>query len=217
MQTARRISESGVQVALAGIVPERRRGLMLSAAGMQRVLPVARWFADVDNAMEHAETELLALHWPNPTAAAELELAQMDICAGLKREDLEALQPYLRREACPSGTLLFREGEPGDRMFLLAAGAVTLRVDLRKKDQVRRLATFSRGVTIGEMAVLENKTRTADAVCEGDTVLQVLDLAALHRMAIEQPALHGRFLMNLARQTAERLRATTLELRAALE
>jgi CRP-like cAMP-binding protein len=69
----------------------------------------------------------------------------------------------------------------------------------------------------GEMAVLEGKPRSADAVCEGDTVLQALDREALERLAHDMPSLYGQLLLGISLHLASRLRATTLELNAAVE
>jgi CRP-like cAMP-binding protein len=205
-------------VALASVMPGGRRGRVLALAGVARIVPEGAWFSDADTALEHAESHLLKRRWPEHANAEELAVEQMDVCAGMSAGEISALQDYLRRETHGPGVALFGEGTPGDRMYLIAKGAVTVKVRLfRKRDRTRRLATYSPGVIVGEMAVLEDKARSADAVCDGDTVLQVLEREALERMAREQPALYGRFLFNLSRQVASRLRATTLELRSALD
>jgi anti-anti-sigma factor len=218
MQTLRRVNENGAGVAIASVMPGGRRGRVLGLAGVARIVPENAWFSDADTALEDAENRLLAQRWPEHAGTTELGVAQMDVCAGMAVDEVAALEKYMRRETLSGGTLLFDEGTPGDRMYLIARGAVTVRVrQLRKRDRTRRLATYSAGVIVGEMAVLEDKARSADAVCDGDTVVQVLERGALERMAREQPALYGRFLFNLSRQVASRLRATTLELRSALD
>ena len=65
------------------------------------------------------------------------------------------------------------------------------------------------------MAVLEGQRRSADAVALTDCVLYTLDGAGLVSMRHEAPDLHSHFTLNLARQLVVRLRALTLELRAA--
>ena len=215
-QTLRRLSGHGTQAALASVRPEGRRGQVLSLAGVPRVVPQALWFPDVDAALENAENRILERRWPGLADEEELPVARLDVCAGMSEAEVAALQRYLRRETRVSGSVLFSEGDVGDSIYLIAKGAVTLRVRLLR-GKTRRLSTYSAGLVFGEMAVLEGKPRSADAVCEGGTVLQVLDRAALDRMAQDAPSLYGRFLFNLSLHLASRLRACTLELNAAVE
>jgi SulP family sulfate permease len=151
-----------------------------------------------------------------PHAEAELPLAAMDICRGMSPEEAAAFAAYLARLELPAGGPLFAEGDRGDRMYLLARGEVTISVRIPGKEgRTRRLATYGPGVVLGEMAVLEGQSRSADAIALTDCTLLVLDAESLLAMRREAPALHSRFALNLARQVAVRLRATTLELRVA--
>ena len=217
MQTLRRVSEQGTKVALAAVSPGGRRGRVLQMAGLAKIVPAQAWHLDVDHALEQAETALLQDHSVSDPEAGELPLAALDLCADMSPGEVEGVARYLQRCEHPDGAGLFREGESGDRMYLIARGAVTVRVRLHRRDRVRRLATYSAGVIVGEMAVLEGKARSAEAVCEGPTVVLVLDRAALVRMSRDMPGLYGRLMFNLSRQLASRLRATTLELRSVLD
>ena len=218
MQTLRRVAESGSSVALASVAPGGRRGRVLELAGVQRIVPPERWYPDADSALEQAENALLAGRSAGEVESGERSLAEFDVAAGLGADEVESLRQFLRRETHPHGAGLFREGDAGDCMYLVAKGAVTVSLKLlRKKDRSRRLATYGPGLTLGEMAVLEAKPRSANAVCEGETVLYALERSALERRAAEKPALYGKFLFNLSRQMAWRVRATNLELRAALD
>jgi SulP family sulfate permease len=217
MQTFARLRENGTRVALAGVRPCGRRGRVLSLAGVARIVPEQAWFADLDAALEDAENRILERCWPEQRDADELPLAQMELCRGMSPEEIDAFARYLRRETHPAGAVLFTEGAAGSSIYLLAQGAVTLRIRLTHPARKRRLSTYSPGLVFGEMAVLQNKPRSAEAVCEGPTVLHVLDRPMLERMAQESPSLYAKLWFNLALHMATRLRATTLELRAALE
>jgi SulP family sulfate permease len=217
MQTFARLRENGTRVALAEVRPGGRRGRVLSLAGVARIVPEQAWFADLDAALEHAENRILERRWPEPRDADELPLEQMELCAGMSPDETETLARYLRRETYPAGAVLFTEGAAPGAMYLLAQGAVTLRIHLVNQGRTRRLSTYSPGLLFGEMAVLQNKPRSAEAVCEGPTVLHALNRPMLERMAQESPSLYEKLLFNLALHMATRLRATTVQLRAALE
>jgi len=141
----------------------------------------------------------------------------MELCAGMSPDETATLARYLRRERYPGGALVFTEGAAPTAMYLLAQGAVTLRIQLLNPPRTRRLSTYSPGLVFGEMAVLQNQPRSAEAVCEGRTVLHALDRPMLERMAQEAPSLYAKLLFNLALHMATRLRETTVELRTAVE
>jgi SulP family sulfate permease len=215
MQTMRRLGERGIRCAFAAVSIRGRRGSVMTRAGIDKVVPPERWFEDADRALEDAEDLELKRRWPDQQSA-ELPVAALDICSGMSESAIAALEQHMRRLVLPAGSRLFGEGEPGDRLYLLARGEVTVTVKLPGKAQrTRRLGTYCSGVMVGEMAVLEGYTRSADAVVVSDCVLYTLDGPALERMRLEDPGLYGRFMLNMARQLVGRLRSTTLELRAA--
>jgi CRP-like cAMP-binding protein/anti-anti-sigma regulatory factor len=215
-QTMRRLGEQGVRTAIAAVSVDGRQGTAMVRAGLDKVVPPDRWFEDVDRALEQAEDLELKERWPDLQAGAELPLAAMDICRGLSAAEIAALARYLQRTVLPAGTALFNEGDAGRQLYLLARGAITVSVRLDDGAQrSRRLGTFSPGVMLGEIAVIEGTTRSADAVAVSECVLYALDGSALERMRAQDPELHGRFMLNLARNLAGRLRHITQALRAA--
>ncbi len=216
MQTMRRLGERGIHTAIAAVSVAGRRGSVMTRAGVGTVVPLEYWFEDVDRALEHAENIELKNGWPNQQSEEELPVSAMDICNGMSAAESAMLESYLQREVLPAGTALFREGDPGDRLYLLAQGEITVSVKLSGKEgRNYRLGTYCPGVILGEMAVVEGRPRSADADTLSNCVLHMLDGPTLEKMRLENPALHSHFMHNLTRQLAVRLRNTTLELRAA--
>jgi len=215
-QTMRRLREQGIRSAIAAVAVDPRSRTALVGAGLDKVLPRERWFEDADRALEQAEDLELKERWPDPEAGAELPLSAMDICRGMSAAEVAGLAPYLKRVVVPGGRALFHEGDPGGQLYLLARGAITVSVQLPDAaPRSRRLGTFSPGVMLGEMAVIEGTARSADALAVSDCVLYALDGSTLERMRAQDPDLHGRFMLNMARHLAGRLRHVTLALREA--
>jgi CRP/FNR family cyclic AMP-dependent transcriptional regulator len=74
-----------------------------------------------------------------------------------------------------AGSVLFHHGDPGDAMFLIDSGCVRISVkDADGHDAV--LADLGKGEFFGEMAILDNQPRSADA-----TVIKPAKLAVLAR------------------------------------
>jgi CRP-like cAMP-binding protein len=147
------------------------------------------------------------------TGQAELPLAQSGLAAGLSVEQEERLRKYLERVELADGEVLFRNGEPGDSLFLVARGSVSIRVPQAASEHSPRLAAFGPGIVLGEMAVIEGKPRSADAIADEPSVLYRLDRRHFDRLCAEDPALGARLLMQISIELAGRLRTTTLSLR----
>lgn len=78
--------------------------------------------------------------------------------------------PTRRRWA--KGEIMFRQGDPGDCMYLMLDGKV--RLILGEPGHERELTVFSKGDFFGELAVLSGEPRSASAeVTEDATVLEI--------------------------------------------
>jgi CRP/FNR family cyclic AMP-dependent transcriptional regulator len=71
------------------------------------------------------------------------------------------------------GEVLFREGDPGKEMYVIQAGKVNITKKVRETEKI--LATLGAGEFLGEMALLNNKPRSAGAVMDEDGKLLVID------------------------------------------
>jgi CRP-like cAMP-binding protein len=69
------------------------------------------------------------------------------------------------------GSVLFREGEDGDEMYIVQSARVAIKKKVKDGDAV--LATLEKGDFFGEMAILERLPRsaTAEVVEEGDLIV----------------------------------------------
>ena len=72
----------------------------------------------------------------------------------------------------PKGTVLFRQGDPSDTMFVVAEGRV--RLTLGSGAEVREVAVLGPGEFFGEMSLLSGEARTASAEVIEDSKLLVV-------------------------------------------
>jgi MFS family permease len=98
-------------------------------------------------------------------APAELQLLQgVPILAPLPLATLELLAGSLREVRHPAGAVVIREGEAGDRFYVIGEGEVEV--------AGRR---FGRGEGFGEIALLRDVPRTATVTATSDVTLYALE------------------------------------------
>ena len=109
--------------------------------------------------------------------------------ADLFRQDNDALQ-------LAPGDVLFREGDKRDKMYVLLEGEV----DVRLGDYV--VETAREGALIGEMALIDDRPRAANAVAKTACRLAAIDQRRFHFL-IQQ---HPHFATHVMKELADRLR-----------
>jgi CRP-like cAMP-binding protein len=102
-------------------------------------------------------------------------------------------------EAFPAGTTVFSEGDPGDRLYVVKSGTVSLSA------HGAELETVGPGGLFGEMAVIDREPRSATAVTESECELVAIDKRRFWFLVQETPY----FAEIVMRVMAERLRRQT--------
>jgi len=109
--------------------------------------------------------------------------------AELFRQETDALQ-------IASGDFLFREGDSGDKMYVLLEGEIEISLG----DYI--LETAEPGVLIGEMALIDDSPRTANAVAKAPCRLAEIDRRRFHFLVQQHP----HFATHVMKTLADRLR-----------
>jgi CRP/FNR family transcriptional regulator, cyclic AMP receptor protein len=94
------------------------------------------------------------------------------------------------------GDFLFREGDKGEKMYVLLEGEIEILLD----DFV--LETVGRGALIGEMALIDNSPRTATAVAKAPCRLAEINRRRFHFLVQQTP----HFATHVMKTLADRLR-----------
>jgi CRP-like cAMP-binding protein len=135
-------------------------------------------------------------------------LRRLALLRDLPEARLAELARVLAVEAVPAGGLVFEEGSPGDRMYLLAEGRVRIEKTVASGGVVE-LAVLSPGDVLGEMALLEGLTRSARAVAQTDAVLLALGRVDLDGWLAADPMMALGFFVELLRVLGQRLRRSS--------
>jgi CRP/FNR family cyclic AMP-dependent transcriptional regulator len=90
------------------------------------------------------------------------QLAQIRLFEGLKPAGLSLLAQLAEEESHPRGTRLFRHGDTGDKLYLILEGKVRISREVSGMGE-EALAVLGPGQIFGEMALLDESPRSADA------------------------------------------------------
>lgn len=120
------------------------RGALIASGLLLPVLGLAtrKWLLDADVGSRVPAEDLALLH-------------SLPLFAGLAAPDLERIGQHAFRLSFPAGSTVIREGDPGDRFYVIRSG----RVEVTKES--RHLASLEEGAYFGEIALLRDVPRTA--------------------------------------------------------
>jgi len=96
----------------------------------------------------------------------------------------------------PKNSMVFAEGEPGNELFIIQKGSVTIAKVVDENEVL--LAVLKPGDIFGEMALLEAKPRNASAVAYEECQLLAVNRANFEKMISTQPQLIARLTTLLA-------------------
>ena len=185
--------------------------------GLMRPYRNVSIFPELDDALEWVEETILAEeHFSRASGKAPLDLAEIDLFAGLKPEFIEALRGCVRERSCAEGERICAQGDPGEELYLLRRGRVRISLAIGG-GKAHHISTFRRGDFFGEAAFLVRGPRSAEAIGTDEAELYVLPRDRFDELSKLHPLLAVDVFSRLSRTLAVRLRQTDSEVRTLLE
>jgi SulP family sulfate permease len=207
---AMRAAQRGIQVALAGLADGSAPARALSSFA----LALPHW-PDADRAVEAAEQHLLGgPDGGDLRAMAAVPLAESSLLAGLDDAQVAVVTARLLPRQLQPGELLFAEGEPGDRLFVVSRGSVSILSTPDPHGRTQRYLSVSPGMMIGETAMLDGHGRTAGAVADAPSEVHALTREALDELEHKHPDVAIQLHRNVALHLSQRLRDAAAAWRA---
>ena len=114
---------------------------------------------------------------PRHVPASVTELARVGLFADLAGEKLTKLADRMQREDVTSGTVMIREGEPGDRFFVLLSGVAAVSQSTLGERRILKAGEF-----FGEVALAMNVPRTATVTAMTPCVVASCDEATFDEL-----------------------------------
>jgi len=135
------------------------------------------------------------------------QLGKAEIFSGLTPDALVLLADISREEEHPVGAVVFRQGDPGDRLYLIREGRVRISRDVPGIGE-EALAILEAGDVFGEMALLDEAPRSADARAHERCELLSIPKDRFEDLLFMHKDLAYEVLWNVIRTLIRRLRAT---------
>jgi SulP family sulfate permease len=212
----------GVSLILSGLRPDMRALLSQMRFLPHREIHVVE---DLDRGLEWVEEHLLRagamVRSPGDTPGVgaadglpEVDLGQT-LAAHFSREALAVLLGLCETLELPRDTPLMRQGDPGDALYFVERGEISVLVTVRDQ-QKKRVRTLGAGTVVGEMALYSGQPRSADVVAETPCRVRRLSAERFARLEREHPSVAIQFHSFVVRLLSQRLTAANDEIRALL-
>ncbi len=126
-------------------------------------------------------------------------LSAIPLFAGLDAAGMESLGREMRVRRFRRNEVIFHQGDPGEALFIVLAGAVKIVLPGESGDEAI-LATLRPGDFFGELALLDGAPRSATAAALEATETLVLPRDRFRELIATQPTIRDTFLAAVARE-----------------
>ncbi|HOV48627.1 MAG: cyclic nucleotide-binding domain-containing protein [Anaerolineae bacterium] len=115
----------------------------------------------------------------------------------------------------PAGEIIFRQGDPGDALYIIASGAVDILLEPdQAADPPLVIASLEQYATFGETILIEEGHRTATARCRVPTTLLRVPGERMVQLTNDYPEIGFRIMRSMAAELTQKLNLANMNLRA---
>ena len=131
-------------------------------------------------------------------------LRQPLLFATLSSSELRVVDGLLHERTYLKGEIVFDEGEEGQALYIVIAGRVL--ICRQGEPDSGRITEIQTGIVFGELALLDNVPRSAQALAAADCVLALLSRADFESLLDTHAVIASKIALQLARQLGKQLR-----------
>jgi len=140
-------------------------------------------------------------------------LRKVKLFEGLNSAQLAKVAALGEERKVPAGEFVFKEGDTGSEMFIIESGRVRISKNVPGIGE-EALAILDPGAYFGEMALIDDSTRSADAIVHAPLLAQVITKEALDELMFIDKEIAYILLWTFVRTLSERLRDTDDKIKA---
>jgi hypothetical protein len=132
-------------------------------------------------------------------------LQRVRILAGMNEGQLQRFAEFMQVEKVPQWTVIVKQGDPGDSMYLILQGELRVRINVAGKETI--LATLGPGEFFGDISLFDHGPRSADVVANTESLVLKVTAKAVEELSKTAPELATPFLRNIGQTLSARIRA----------
>ncbi len=132
-------------------------------------------------------------------------LEKTAIFSGLEPREGEALLSFAERRRILRGRVLFRQGDPGDRLYAVITGKMAVSVRLPEGEELK-IEEFTEGTFFGEMSIFEDEPRSATCYCIEDADLLALEKNKFRNFIAREPVIANKIMLSILQTTTKWLK-----------
>jgi CRP/FNR family cyclic AMP-dependent transcriptional regulator len=136
--------------------------------------------------------------------------------SNLTDQEIQKIATICKPEGFPRGKLIFAEGNPGDKLYFIIKGSIRDSKKIRAGNE-QVLATLQAGEFFGEMALIDEVGRSADAWAEEASELISISKNDFATLIFREKEIATSLLWNIIRTLSSRLRETDEKLKSMVE
>lgn len=130
-------------------------------------------------------------------------VAAAPLCRGLRGEEIDALLEISEVSTFPSGSVIFREGDKSDALYLVTRGEVA--VTKGSDDATLQLGTLPTSSVFGHTSLLADGTRSVTATASGEVQVVAIPAARFRDLLASETIGAFKVMANLAVSVSRRL------------
>jgi CRP-like cAMP-binding protein len=138
-------------------------------------------------------------------------LKKINLFETLLEPELAKIAKICHSESIAKDTVIFKEGDAGDRCYIITKGEVRISMFIPNIGE-EALAVLKPGDCFGEMALIDNFPRSAHAIANSDSELLSINKTELDKILILDRELGYKLLWAFTKTLSKRLRETNAKL-----
>jgi len=124
-------------------------------------------------------------------------------------EDIEKIAPFFELRDYPAGSIIFKEGDPGNFIAFVISGKLEVKKQTEFKGNQLIIALLTKGAMVGELSMFDKRQRSATVEAVEDTSLIIFRSESMDSLMQQHPYTGIKILKGLIKILSLRLRKAT--------
>ncbi|MFA4918595.1 MAG: cyclic nucleotide-binding domain-containing protein [Thermodesulfovibrionales bacterium] len=127
----------------------------------------------------------------------------------LDDEDIDKIAPFFELRDYPAGSIIFKEGDPGNFIGFVISGKLEVKKQTEFKGNQLIIALLTKGAMVGELSMFDKRQRSATVEAVEDTSLIIFRSESMESLMQQHPYTGIKILKGLIKILSLRLRKAT--------